>query len=301
MRQAGLRRLCVALALAALLAPSALAAQTTQRALYVSVTDNSGNPVPGLGPSDFVVREDRVTREVLRVEPATEPMHIALLIDNSEASEPFLRDLREGATTFISAIGSDMAPSGKHQIAIIALASRPTIVSDYTSDQAQLMKNALRLFALADTGTYLLDGIIETSEGILKRAPPRPVMVAITTEGPELSNRRFQAVLEPLRETGAPLHIITVGRPENLDEDRSVVIAQGTRSTGGRNETILVSTALPLLLKQLANDLTHQYRLTYARPQTLIPPEMVTVSVSKPGLNARGTLIKEPPRSPERK
>jgi VWFA-related protein len=301
MRQAGLRRLCVSLALAALLPPAALAAQTTQRALYVSVTDNSGSPVPGLGPADFVVREDRVTREVLKVEPATEPMHIALLIDNSQASEPFLRDLREGATTFISAIGSDTASSGKHQVAIIALASRPTIVSDYTSDRAQLMKNALRLFSLADTGTYLLDGIIETSEGIVKRAPSRPVMVAITTEGPELSNRRFQAVLEPLREAGAPLHIITVGRPENLDEDRSVVIAQGTRSTGGRNETILVSTALPSLLKQLANDLTHQYRVTYARPQTLIPPEMVTVSVSKAGLSARGTLIKEPPRSQERK
>jgi hypothetical protein len=33
--------------------------------------------------------------------------------------------------------------------------------------------------------------------------------------------------------------------------------------------------------------------VTYARPQSLIPPERVTVSAVKPGVIARGTLIKE--------
>jgi hypothetical protein len=33
--------------------------------------------------------------------------------------------------------------------------------------------------------------------------------------------------------------------------------------------------------------------VTYARPQSLIPPERVTVSAAKPGVIARGTLIKE--------
>ena len=39
--------------------------------------DETGAPVPDLGPSDFVVREDNVAREVLSVAPATEPMQIA--------------------------------------------------------------------------------------------------------------------------------------------------------------------------------------------------------------------------------
>ena len=54
-----------------------LVAQTIQRALYVSVLNEAGAPVPDLGPSDFIVREDNVAREVLKVEPATEPMQIA--------------------------------------------------------------------------------------------------------------------------------------------------------------------------------------------------------------------------------
>ena len=36
--------------------------------------------------------------------------------------------------------------------------------------------------------------------------------------------------------------------------------------------------ALTAKLKQLADELTHQYRVTYARPQSLIPPERVTVA-----------------------
>ena len=54
--------------------------------------------------------------------------------------------------------------------------------------------------------------------------------------------------------------------------------------------------ALGGALTKLAEELTHQYRVTYARPQSLIPPEHVTVASGKPGLKARGTLINEPPR-----
>ena len=38
-------------------------AQSTPHAMYVSVVDQAGNPVPDLGPSDFVIREDKVARE----------------------------------------------------------------------------------------------------------------------------------------------------------------------------------------------------------------------------------------------
>ena len=40
-------------------------------------------------------------------------------------------------------------------------------------------------------------------------------------------------------------------------------------------------------MKQLAAELLHQYVVTYARPDTLIPPEKIEVTVTKPGLTAR--------------
>jgi len=45
-------------------------------------------------------------------------------------------------------------------------------------------------------------------------------------------------------------------------------------------------------MKQIANELTHQYRVTYARPDTLIPPEQVTIAAAKPGLTVRGVPMK---------
>jgi hypothetical protein len=72
-----------------------------------------------------------------------------------------------------------------------------------------------------------------------------------------------------------------------------MVLDEGPRLTGGRRDELLTSQALDARLTQLADELTHQYKLTYARPQSLIPPERVTVSAAKPGVVARGTLIKE--------
>jgi hypothetical protein len=174
---------------------------------------------------------------------------------------------------------------------LIALGDRPTILVDYTFDQEQLVKSAQRIFSASGSGTYLLNGLIEVSQGVDKRRSPRPVIVAITTEGPELSDRYYQQVLGPLRASGAAFHVIVVGRPVNNSNDRAVVLAEGPRTTGGQYVNLLVGTALTNRMKQLADELTHQYRVTYARPQSLIPPERVSVSAARPGITVRGTAV----------
>jgi hypothetical protein len=218
-------------------------------------------------------------------------MQIALLVDNSAAAEPYIRDYREALPPFIAALTEASGP--RNQISIIALAERPTILAEYSADAAVLQKGVNRLFSMSGSGTYLLDALIETSKGIMKRGSSRPVIVAITTEGPELSDRQYQQVLEPLRESGASFHLVVVGRPVNMSHDRSMVLDNGTRDTGGRYDTILVGNALTGKLKEVARELKSQYRVTYARPQTLIPPERVTVAAAKPDLTARGVVAIE--------
>ena len=267
-------------------------AQAQPRDVYVSALDQSGTPVESLAPTDVIVREDKIAREVLSIVPAQEPMHIALLVDNSQASEAYIRDYREALPAFITAIGADES-GAKHQISIITLAERPTINTDYTSDPAQLMAGAGRIFAMPGSGTYLLDGVIEISQGLKKHNFTRPIIIAITTEGPEMSDRQYQSVLEPLRASGAAFHVIVVGNPRNTSYDRSIVLDQGTREGGGRFDTLLTGNALTARMKQVAAELTHQFRVTYARPQTLIPPEQVTVASGKEGLTVRGVPAME--------
>jgi len=276
----------------AVMPPAHLRAQAQQRVVYASALDQSGAPASGLGAADFVVREDKIAREILAVAPSSDPMEIALLVDNSAAADPFVRDLREATSAFIAAIAAD--PTGaRHQVSVITIGERPTINTDYTLNLEQARKGTQRIFPMSDSGTYLLDGIIETSKRIKKRASSHPVIVAVVTAGPELSDRPYQSVLEPLKDSGAALHIVVVGRPLAGNHDRDMVVDTGTRDTGGRYDTVLTGTGLTLRLKQLAEELTHQYKVTYSHPQTLIPPDRVTVAAAKPGLTIRGVARRE--------
>ncbi len=71
------------------------------------------------------------------------------------------------------------------------------------------------------------------------------------------------------------------------------MLDEGTRGTGGSREQLLTPMALTGRLQQLATLLTHQYLVTYAHPDSLIPPERVTVAAKQPGMTARGTLVKD--------
>jgi len=285
---------------AALLPPAGAHAQAVPRSMYVSALDEAGAPVADLGPSDFLVREDKAQREVLRVAPADEPMQLAVLVDNTQAARNYIGDIRNGLDGFVTEMTNGM----KNELSLTALAERPTVLASPSIDRAQIMKGVYRIFEQRQSGSYLLDALIEVSKGFSKREARRPVIVVITTEGPEFSSRRYEDVLKPLHEVGAALHVLVLGPPSNsIDEDarnRSAVLDEGPRTTGGRREMLLASSALPGSLKKLATELKRQYLVTYARPQTLIPPESVTVSATRPGLTARGTLIQEKrePRKP---
>src|SRR4051812_26804501 len=82
---------------AAWLPPSDLHAQAAsrERTLFVSAVDDKGEPVEGLGPTDFVIREDGLRREVLRVSRATEPIDIALLVDTSASAVNAISPIRD--------------------------------------------------------------------------------------------------------------------------------------------------------------------------------------------------------------
>jgi von Willebrand factor type A domain len=291
------RRVVAAVTACAAVLTAHTSAQTLQRSLYVSVVDDAGAPVAGLGPTDFIVREDNVAREVLRVAPADEPMQIAVLVDTSRTARQNISFMRSALPAFITALTNPNEAGRKNAVALIAFGERPTILTDYSSNAAELQKGVNRIWSLPDAGAYLLDALLEVCQGFKKREATRPVIVAIAVEGPELSYRNYDQVLAPLRDCSAPFYALMIGTPSTdlSDEGRSraIVLDRGTSDTGGRRDQLLTGMALNDRLKQLGAQLTHQYRVTYARPQSLIPPERVTVTAARPGLTARGTPAKE--------
>jgi hypothetical protein len=294
----GLLGLAVGVALSLVVVHSVrLQAQARERALYVSVVDGSGAPVPNLGPGDFIVREDGVSREVLRVAPADTPMQIAVLVDNSTAATGDIAEIRRALPGFVDALLAPDYPLGHNQVSLIALGERPTILTDYTFDVGVLHDAVNRVWAVSNSGNYLLDGIKEVLDGFKKREAARPVIVAITTEGPELSTWHYESVLQALADSNAAFYVVTLGTPSSETDDqarsRDMVIDRGPELSGGIHDRLLTSMALRGKLQQLAAVLTHEYRVTYGHPDSLIPPEKVTVSARRSDLVARGTLVKE--------
>ena len=257
-----------------------------QTDVYVSVVDAKGEPVTGLPAEEFRVREDGTAREVLKAGPATEPLTVALLVDDSQATSPATQMIREAVDTFIASL------AGKAEISIVTFGERPTILVDYTTDQKQLLDGAKRIFPRPGAGAYLMDAIVEVSRGFQKRKSARPVIAVLMMEDAvEFSNRHYDNVLGELRTGGAALHVVSLGQPGNTLADetrnRDQTVALGTERTGGRRENVLALTSAAPKMKQLSNELQNQYVVTYARPQTLIPPDKIEVTVAKPGLTVR--------------
>ena len=269
-------------------APALSAAQATERVAYVSAFDEKTRaPIKGLGVKDLVVREDGAAREVLRVTPADSPMPVAILVDNTQAANNHIADIRRALTSFVKAL------QGLGPVAIIGVAERPTILRDYTTDQKQLLDGVGRIFATPGAGATLLDAIIETSRGLRKREEDRAAIVILTTENIEFSTQYYRQVLDELKRGGAQLHAVILNTPAgtSLDDparNRASVLDEGPKTTGGTRSDVLTSQSFEGELLKLAAILKSQHRLVYARPQMLIPPEKLEVSSAKPGVTASG-------------
>ena len=257
--------------------------EARNRSVYVGVVDNKGNPVTGLTAADFSVREDGAVREVLSAGLATDPIAIALTVDDSQASTYAIQFIRDALKNFVKKM------DGRARIALSTVGERPTSVVEYTESAAQLEKGVTRLFARSGAGAYLLEAIVDLSRGLERREEPRKAIIAITVEsGPEFSTLYSKPVLDALYRSGATLHVLAIGQPANSMTDegrnRNIVIADGSENTGGRRDQILAESGLNDRLLQLGDELLQQYVVSYTRPETLIPPEKIEVTVNKPGL-----------------
>ena len=284
-----------------LLAAVGLQGQSQEHHILVSVLDPDDAPVGGLGISDFSIDEDGNSREILSVSQAGAGRQIALLVDTSQAATRSLVEFRNGLTAFVEQM------SEGNQISIIPFGGPPRIQVALTRETSRLTDGIGNLFALPDQAAYMLDALDQTAEGFSRQNASRPLIVVLTTEGIDYSYTSARRVIDTIEESGAAIYTLSlrVGRNafsatpnistlelRNQDFERDLLLERGPRNSGGRHRDLLTSLAINDAMQDIVSELLNQYLVVYSRPDTLVPPETITVRMNRQELTARGTPLR---------
>ena len=191
---------CVALA--------GVASAQEQRVAYVQVLDQQGQPVTDLAPEEFQVAEDRVPGRVVSVRIGTDPMRVALLVDNGEAMRAGQAEIpmRDAVASFIETLPP------QHLVSLFTIGGQVRQVVDFTTDRGELVEEARGLFTDQTDGVRFVDSIRETLERRYDEDEMWPVFVALITDSGEasafLNERRYRRFVESLRARGAIVHVV---------------------------------------------------------------------------------------------
>jgi hypothetical protein len=215
------------------------------------------------------------------------------MVDTSQPATPFIADFRNALENFA------VLMKRNNEIGLTSFGGVPRVLQNYTTNPGAVQRGIGRVFAEQGSGAYLLEALMSVAGGVQKRAPERAEIVALLVRSaPEFSNLPHDRVAASIVASGARFDAITVqtgGTPPFVGEqatayrEREIVLDEGTRQTGGRNDMALSGLAVGPRLTAIANELNNQYKVVYARPESLIPPEKIEVAAKKPGLTARGT------------
>jgi len=273
-------------------------AQTRTNTVFVTATEESGAPALDLGADDFVIKEDGKTREVIRVESASAPMQIMILVDDNGTGL-----FRSGVLQFVQQL------QGRAEIAISSVVGQTQKLVDYTTDPEKLQTAITSLTARPGTndGGQLLEGIFQAAKDQEKREKLRPVIVALTVGGEEHSTVPAHHVLDQLAKSGSALYVISVvnaalrprvavSKPSALLEvnlSLSEVLGEGPKQTGGQRVEIAAAPGILAGLQKIAVELKNQYAIAYSRPPAGKQTERLNVSIKR-----RGVTLRAPTRVP---
>jgi hypothetical protein len=273
--------------LVALFAP--VAAAPTTRTVYMTVTDGKGTAIKDLTAADLVVKEGGKEREIVKAEPATARMRLALAVEERLVGDG---SIRLGMFEFVKRV------AGTAEISLITVGLANRTLVDYTPD-ANVVLDAINKLTLNPTkDSNLSEGILELANKFSAAKPERGVIVVLALAGGQ-AGVDPRNVLDKLGDSGATLHTVTLGLGASAagvgqmgeESGREQVLGDGPKQSGGRRVDVNVTTAVPKAMLQVADDLLAQYVVTYTLPDGVKPNKRLGISTKKRGVSLRAPTI----------
>ena len=241
-----------------------------QRTVYISATDAKGAFVDDLTPADLAVKENGRVHEIVRLEPATEPSHVAIVVDDGGEGH-----LQLPVVQFLTAA----AP--RAVFAINMLNPQSIRLNDFTGSGDLLKRSVDRLVQrgrVPRDWTVLADAVSNASLDFRKRNPKlsRPAIIVLTNGGEAVERDVANPILDELRRSGAALHLIHV-----IGAEVGMVLVEGPARSGGSARSAAGTAGFGSAATAVAQTLAHQYKLTYFLPSGVRPGPQLQVSTTR--------------------
>lgn len=277
--------------------PSAQAPDGARRTVYVTAVDHRGDFVSDLTALDLTAREGGRERVVADVSPAKDRLQVAVLVDELLAPDPTVR-----RATF--ALAQRITASGDVALYLVGQQNRQMV--DYTTDLSRV-STALNAFPIrAQYPGTIVQALREIAKAQRTREGRR-VIVVVAPEIPQASIVTAEAVFNELRDGGVALYAATFAgwrtRPGTLVEqpatrleggdltqevERDRVLNDGPKQSGGLRVTSTRIDDLAAALGRMAEDMLHQYRVTYELAPGTRADGRVSIGARRKGLTVRG-------------
>jgi Ca-activated chloride channel family protein len=278
-----------ALLVAALGGGAVLTAQFTSSVnvveVYVSVTDQAGEPVTDLTRESFDVRENGVPQQVTTFAAGEFPLAAAIALDRSfSMAGERLAVAKSAARVFLG----ELRP--EDESLVIGIGSQVETIAPRSTDRRPQYEALTRLDAF---GTTSLHDAIGAALDAMQEARGRRALVLLSDGDDRFSKATAADVLTRARRTDVLIYPVALGRT------RPPLFAELASLTGGRSFHVREPKQLVETVRGIARELRHQYLLGYTPARPIVSGQeewrSIAVTVKRPGVRVRardGYLVK---------
>ncbi len=240
--------------------------EVTRVNLLFTVTDRKGRFVTDLTKSDFEVVEGKKPQSILEFNAESDlPLRLAVLIDTSNSIRDRFKFEQEAASEFLKSV----VHSNMDKAMVVSFDTSAQLVADLVDDTDKLDRAIRDLHP--GGGTSLYDAIFFACRDKLQQDQPRHKFrraIVIVSDGDDNQSRysRDQA-LEMAQKADVVLYAISTNI-SRVESDGDKVLKYYTSETGGRAFFPFKVEDLEQSFENIANELRHQYNISY-RPEPL--------------------------------
>ena len=262
----------------------------------VLVTDRDGNPVSGLSPDDFELRENGRLRPAVNLHTAHDvPLVLGLAVDSSDSMLPTWNRLKYIVRSFL-----ETAVTPGDRAFLVDFDHTVHLVQPLTGTEELLSDQLDHLIPMG--GTALNDGIL-FSLLQYQREPGRRALVVITDGADQHSRSRPEQSSDFAERLGLPIYFIELDNSRSGSPGGAAIRRNRERlrriaeETGGRlfrlelhGDTPWWTEPIERVFARIQEDLRHQHVLAYYTEEPRGRPVEPEIRLTRRGLKLRSAV-----------